>query len=77
MLKEPVEKYPHSIREQLEYIHDSWGSVLGKYTFQILIALDIIREEEMLRGLGPGESEAYEYDSMEIENYTLDKEWMP
>ena len=77
MLKEPLEKYPHSIREQLTYIHDSWGSVLGKYTFQILIALDIIREEEMLRGLGPGESEAYEYDSLEIENYTLDKEWMP
>ena len=77
MLKEPVEKYPHSIQEQLLHIHDTWGSVLGKYMFQILIALDIIREEEMLRGLGPGESEAYEYDSMEIENYTIDKEWMP
>ncbi|MBY9010401.1 MAG: hypothetical protein KGD74_11100 [Candidatus Lokiarchaeota archaeon] len=77
MLKEPVEKYPHSIREQLMYIHDNWGSVLGNYMFQILIALDIIREEEMLRGLGPGESEVYEYDSMEIENYTVDKEWMP
>ena len=57
MLKEPAEKYPHSIREQLMYIHDNWGSLLGNYTFQILIALDIIREEEMLRGLGPGESE--------------------
>ena len=77
MLNEPVEKYPHSIREQLLYVHDTWGSLLGKYMFQILIALDIIREEEMLRGLGPGESEVYEYDSMEIENYTIDKEWMP
>ena len=77
MLKEPLEKYPHSIREQLVYIHDNWGSVLGKYTFQILIALDIIREEEMLRGLGPGESEVYEYDSKELENFTIDKEWMP
>ncbi len=77
MLKEPIEKYPHSIREQLTHIHGSWGSILGKYTFQILIALDIIREEEMLRGLGPGDSEAYEYDSLEIENYTIDKEWMP
>ena len=77
MLKEPLEKYPHSIREQLVYIHDNWGSLLGKYTFQILIALDIIREEEMLRGLGPGESEVYEYDSKELENFTIDKEWMP
>jgi len=78
MLKEPVEKFPHSIREQLLYIHDNWGSLLdGKYIFQILTALDIVREEESFRGLGPGESVVYEYDSMEVENYTIDKEWMP
>ena len=77
MLNEPVVKYPHSIREQLEYIHENWGELVGKYLFRILIAIDIIREEETLRGLGPGKSEAYDYDAMELENYTLDKEWMP
>ncbi len=77
MLNEPAVKYPHSIREQLEYIHENWGELIGKYLFKILIAIDIIREEEMLRGLGPGKSEAYDYDAFEIENYTLDKDWMP
>jgi len=77
MLNEPAVKYPHSIREQLEYIHENWGELIGKYLFKILIAIDIIREEETLRGLGPGKSEAYDYDAFEIENYTLDKDWMP
>ena len=77
MLNEPAVKYPHSIREQLEYIHENWGELIGKFLFKILIAIDIIREEEMMRGLGPGKSEAYDYDAFEIENYTLDKDWMP
>ncbi|MHA1460082.1 MAG: alpha-amylase family glycosyl hydrolase [Promethearchaeota archaeon] len=77
MLNEPAVKYPHSIREQLEYIHENWGELIRKYLFKILIAIDIIREEETLRGLGPGKSEAYDYDAFEVENYTLDKDWMP
>jgi len=77
MLNEPAIKFPHSIREQLEYIHENWGEFIGKYLFKILVAIDIIREEELLRGLGPGKSEAYDYDVFELENYTLDKEWMP
>jgi len=77
MLNEPAVKYPYSIREQLEYIHENWGELIGKYLFKILIAIDIMREEEILRGLGPGKSEAYDYDAFEIENYTLDKDWMP
>ncbi len=77
MLNEPAIKYPHSIREQLEYIHENWGDLIGKYLFQILIAIDIIREEELMRGFGSGKSEAYDYDAFELENYTLDKEWMP
>ncbi|MFX1287136.1 MAG: alpha-amylase family glycosyl hydrolase [Promethearchaeota archaeon] len=77
MLNEPVTKYPHSIREQLEYIHENWGDLVGKFLFRILIAIDIIREEELLRGLGPGKSVAYDYDALELENYSLDKEWMP
>jgi len=77
MLKEPIEKYPYSIREQLEYISEHWGDLLGKYLSRVLIALDLIREEELFRGLGPGDSKAYEYDMLEFENYTPDKEWMP
>lgn len=77
MLKEPTLKYPYSIREQLEYMSEHWGDILGKYLSRVLIALDLIREEELFRGLGPGDSKAYEYDMLEFENYTPDKEWMP
>ncbi|MBD3255248.1 MAG: alpha-amylase [Candidatus Lokiarchaeota archaeon] len=76
MLKDPYKEHPHSIKEQLEYIYEEWGSILDVYTYRILIALDLIREEEMFRGLGPGESKVIEYDVLD-ENYTPDKEWMP
>lgn len=77
LLNEPSLKFPHSIREQLEYIHENWGDLIGTYLYKILIAIDIIREEELLRGFGPGKSKAYDYDALELENFTLDKEWMP
>jgi glycosidase len=77
MLKEPFLKYPHSVREQLEYMSENWGGFLDKYLVRILIALDLIREEEMMRGLGPGKAEVYEFGLLGKENYTPDKDWMP
>jgi glycosidase len=77
MLREPSMKHPYSIREQLEYIRENWGDLLGKYLYRVLIALDLIREEELFRGLGPGESKVYDYGMLEFENYTPDKDWMP
>ncbi|MCJ7651575.1 MAG: alpha-amylase family glycosyl hydrolase [Candidatus Lokiarchaeota archaeon] len=77
MLEEPIKNHPHSIREQLEYLHENWGEILGNYSHAILVALDLIREEETFRGLGSGRSEAYSYDMLELENFTPDKEWMP
>jgi glycosidase len=77
LLKKPVEKNPHSIKKQLSYIQENWEPFLGKYSLLILTALDLIREEEMLRGLGPGESKVLDYADLEYENYTPDKEWMP
>jgi hypothetical protein len=77
MLKAPFELYPHSLREQLEYIYKNWNEMLGDFAYKILRALDLIREEEQFRGLGPGKSRAYEYDLMEGENFTPDKDWMP
>ncbi|TXT65798.1 MAG: Alpha-amylase [Promethearchaeota archaeon] len=77
LLKEPIEKYPHSIKNQLEYIHKNWEPFLGKYSLLVLTALDLIREEELFRGLGPGEAKILDYADLEYENYTPDKEWMP
>ncbi|MHA1104613.1 MAG: alpha-amylase family glycosyl hydrolase [Promethearchaeota archaeon] len=77
MLEDPIKMHPYSIREQLEYLLENWGEILGNYTHAILVALDLIREEETLRGFGPGKSKAYSYDMLELENFTPDKDWMP
>ncbi|MGV9171098.1 MAG: alpha-amylase family glycosyl hydrolase [Promethearchaeia archaeon] len=77
LLKTPIKKHPKSIPIQLKYMRDNWSNILGKYYNMILTALDLISEEERLRGLGPGKARVYEYDVSEIENYTADKEWMP
>ena len=77
LLKEPARLFPYSIREQLEYISQNWGELLQNNLYKILTALDLIREEERFRGLGPGESLVYEYDHFEYENFTPDKDWMP
>lgn len=77
MLQTPFKLYPHSLREQLEYLYKNWSELLDEFTYKILVALDLIREEELFRGIGPGKSEVYEYDLMELENFTPDKDWMP
>lgn len=77
MLRKPSKEHPHSLKEQLEYMRENWGPYLDKYLYRILLALDLIKEEELFRGLGPGEAHVYEYDVTEMENYTPDKEWMP
>ncbi len=77
MLEDPIKNHPYSIREQLEYLLETWGEILGDYSHTILLALDLIREEEAFRGLGPGRSEAYAYDMLDVENFTPDKDWMP
>ena len=76
MLQSLSLKEPYSIKRQLEYINEKWGSLIGPLQFKILLALDFFREEEKLRGLGPGEAQVYEYDYLE-ENYTPDRDWMP
>ncbi len=73
----PSIKEPHSIKKQLEVINEKWGSIIApSYYYKILSALDLFREEEKMRGLGPGEAQIYEYDYLE-ENYTEDRDWMP
>lgn len=76
-LRFPTIQEPHSIQKQLELINEKWGSIIGStYYYKILSALDLFREEEKMRGLGPGEALVYEYEFLE-ENYTEDRDWMP
>ncbi len=77
MLQNPTKNAPHSIKGQLEYIRENWSDLIGDYLFKLLMALDIFREEEKLRGLGAGDALVYEYGDLEGENYSRDLDWMP
>jgi hypothetical protein len=79
MLRGPALNAPHSLTEQLEFIRQRWGSLLGKYLYRLLGSLDLIKEEEKAVFLGPGPARVYEFTGMEFEpeRYSLDKDWMP
>ncbi|MFZ2098413.1 MAG: alpha-amylase family glycosyl hydrolase [Anaerolineales bacterium] len=79
MLRTPAINYPHSLTDQLEFIRQRWGALLGKFLFRLLGSLDLIKEEEKTAFLGPGPARVYEFTGMELEpeRYSLDKDWMP
>ncbi len=79
MLRGPAIVYPDSLSDQLRYMRERWGVLLGRYLFQLLTGLDLIREEEKHRLVGPGPTTAYTYSGMEgeHESFSPDREWMP
>ncbi|MHA1168092.1 MAG: alpha-amylase family glycosyl hydrolase, partial [Candidatus Hodarchaeales archaeon] len=77
MLSSVAENSPKSISEQLKYVLDRWGSYLGDKYYNVLLAIDLYKEEEKFRGTGPGESRVIDFDGLGIENYTSDRDWMP
>jgi len=79
MLRSPAVAEPHSLPGQLEYIREKWGMLLGRHLFRLLGGLDLIREEEKKRFLGPGPTRPYEFAGLDIEaeRYSLDRDWMP
>jgi glycosidase len=79
MLRAPAINAPQSLTAQLEFIRQRWGALLGKYLFRLLGSLDLIKEEEKVSFLGPGQARVYEFTGMELEpeRYSTDKDWMP
>jgi glycosidase len=79
MLRSPAIAVPHSLTGQLEYIRERWASLLGKYLYRLLGSLDLIREEEKMRFLGPGPTRILDYKEgdLEFERYSMDRDWMP
>ena len=79
MLRSPAIAVPHSLTGQLEYIRERWASLLGKYLYRLLGSLDLIREEEKMRFLGPGPTRVLDYaeGELEFERYSMDRDWMP
>lgn len=79
LLQSPIGHAPESIPDQLEYIREHWGSLLGDHLRDLLRGLDMIREETKQRGLGPGETYVPDFGigDVEYERYSKDSEWMP
>jgi glycosidase len=78
MLRSPAVAVPHSLQGQIDYIIEKWGFMLGKFLFRLLSSLDLIREEEKMRGFGEPMLIPYNYDyESEYERFSADKEWMP
>jgi len=79
MLRSPAIAVPHSLPGQLEYIRQRWGVLLGRFLYRLLGGLDLIREEEKMRFLGPAILEPHDFRGMdaEFERYSKDRDWMP
>ncbi|MFW6252729.1 MAG: alpha-amylase family glycosyl hydrolase [bacterium] len=85
-LSEPMTLFPQSLYDQLAYIRENWGHLIGKYLFRLLRGLDFLREDAMAlgRGGGPGETKVLEYgDSADYwaglsgKRFSPDRFWMP
>jgi glycosidase len=88
LLRAPARHSPTSLAGQLRFIRERWGSMLGDLLGRLLVALDVLAEEERalhLRfgggaggGFG-GTAEAPEFGGLdaEPERFSTDSDWMP
>ena len=85
MLREPSVFSPHSLKGQLDYIRQHWGSLLGEWILRLLSGMDMISEEEKPgwsgHFSGPPPMDPYNFSSdslmKEYERFSPDREWMP
>jgi len=84
MLRSPAIAKPESLKGQLEYIREHWGSWLGDFLLTLTGSLDMLREEEKLGFMDPGPTQLPDYASManwgdltEDERFSKDSDWMP
>ncbi|MBN2551378.1 MAG: alpha-amylase, partial [Spirochaetales bacterium] len=79
MLRSPAVAHPHSLTDQLEYIRRRWGYLLGEYLYRLLGSLDLIEEENRLRGAGAGPARVVDFSGLEAdaEAFSRDLDWMP
>ncbi len=84
-LRAPMQAFPDSLEDQLNFIKQRWGAILPAGLLERLwLATDIIREEERLRGLGPGPNMVLEFASAayrelgypEPAAFSRDADWM-
>jgi len=81
-LRAPMHASPDSLVGQLNYIQVHWSKYLpATLRKQLVLAQDIWREDQRLRGLGPGqvpvlEFGRWQYEYPEPERFSEDKNWM-
>jgi glycosidase len=83
MLQTPSLVAPYSLQEQLAYIREKWGGLLGDFLLRILGGLDLIKEEQRALFGGPGPALIPDYRKLrgmldlEKEQFSPDSDWMP
>lgn len=81
MLRAPAIHSPYSLEEQLKFIKERWGVLLGDLLTRLLKGIDFIKEEEKVRFDGPGTSEVPDFEGAgyddEPERFSSDLDWMP
>ncbi|MDR0486916.1 MAG: alpha-amylase [Treponema sp.] len=78
MLRAPALASPDSLIGQLEYMRKHWGLLVSKFLSRLLIALDVVKEEEKPIFGGPGPSEILRFAGLdEYERFSPDQDWMP
>jgi glycosidase len=85
LLRGAIEASPNSLEDQLQYILDHWGHLLGEeFSIRILRGLDFLRED-VIRKRGPVDSSEAEIpipnfkeeEYADHERYSPDQDWMP
>jgi glycosidase len=82
----PIRACPTSLKEQVSYIRNRWAHFLPEDLLERLqLALDILEEEQTLRGMGTGPSEVLRFDRdthrkylgyAETAAFSEDADWM-
>jgi glycosidase len=85
-IRAPMMHDPNSLEGQLQYIRQHWQHFLPADLLErIMLTLDILEEERLMRGLGPGAIEALRFDRdsygldlgyAEPEAFSRDADWM-
>ena len=89
LLLAPIKASPHSLQGQMEYIREKWSAFLpADLLEEILVALDIVKEEERVWWGGAGKPQVLEfglpgraggaagYEYPEYERFSSDTDWM-
>nr|HPR17379.1 alpha-amylase family glycosyl hydrolase [Candidatus Cloacimonadota bacterium] len=76
LLRLPLQKFPNSIYDQLNFMRLNFSDLLSDLLPEILFGLDSIKEETTFRGGGPGPTEIYQFADEEYERFSEDRSWM-